>query len=121
MSRVFSPLECAEGRLHSGHGKGIAGWGAWEVAARWDYLNLPNAGFAPPPAAAVAAGTTSGGTSGSNANPGTLNIGTVALNWWWNQFTRVQFNYMNVWQASDFAVYGKSRTSIYSLRFQLEF
>ncbi|HVC99325.1 MAG TPA: porin [Pirellulales bacterium] len=104
-----------------GHGKGIAGWGAWEVAARWDYLNLPNAGFAPPPAAAVAAGTTSGGTSGSNANPGTLNIGTVALNWWWNQFTRVQFNYMNVWQASDFAVYGKSRTSIYSLRFQLEF
>lgn len=104
-----------------GRGKGIAGWGAWEVAGRWDYLNLPNAGFAPPSAAAVASGATNAGTNAANPNPGTLNIGTVALNWWWNQYTRVQFNYMSVWQNSDFAVYGKSHTNVFALRFQVEF
>lgn len=104
-----------------GRGKGICGWGAWEVAARYDFLNLPNAGFAPPPAAAVLAGTINAGTAGANPNPGTLNMATVALNWWWNQNTRVQFNYINVWQASDFAIYGKSYTGIFAGRFQIEF
>jgi len=104
-----------------GRGKGICGWGAWELAARYDFLNLPNAGFAPPPTAAVLAGTTNAGTSGVNPNPGTLNMGTIALNWWWNQYTRVQFNYINVWQNSDFAIYGKSYTGIFAGRFQIEF
>ena len=67
------------------------------------------------------AGTTNAGTSGVNPNPGTLNMGTLALNWWWNQYTRVQFNYINVWQNSDFAIYGKSYTGIFAGRFQIEF
>ncbi|HVX59096.1 MAG TPA: porin [Pirellulales bacterium] len=101
--------------------KGICGWGAWEIAARYDFLNLPNAGFTPPPAAAVLAGTINAGTSGANPNPGTLNMASFALNWWWNVNTRVQFNYINVWQASDFAIYGKSYTAIFASRFQIEF
>jgi phosphate-selective porin len=48
-------------------------------------------------------------------------MGTLALNWWWNQYTRVQFNYINVWQNSDFAIYGKSYTGIFAGRFQIEF
>ncbi|HVX13394.1 MAG TPA: porin [Pirellulales bacterium] len=104
-----------------GRGKGIGGWGAWETAFRWDYLSLPSVGQTPPSAAAVAAGTTNAGTSGSNANPGTLNMATAALNWWWNQYTRVQFNYINVWNNSSFPVYGKSFTGIFGARFQVEF
>jgi phosphate-selective porin OprO/OprP len=104
-----------------GKRKGICGWGAWEVAARYDFLNLPNAGFAPPPAADVLSGAINAGTSGANPNPGTLNMASFALNWWWNQYTRVQFNYINVWHASDFAIYGKSYTAIFASRFQIEF
>jgi phosphate-selective porin OprO/OprP len=104
-----------------GKGKGVCGWGAWEVAARYDFLNLPNAGFAPPPAAAVLAGTINAGTAGGNPNPGTLNMATFALNWWWNQYARMQFNYINVWQDSDFAIFGKSYTGVFASRFQIEF
>jgi phosphate-selective porin OprO and OprP len=104
-----------------GRGKGICGWGAWEVAARYDFLNLPNVGMTPPASAAVLAGTTNAGTGGANPNPGSLNMATFALNWWWNPNTRVQFNYINVWQNSDFAIYGKSYTGIFAGRFQMEF
>jgi phosphate-selective porin OprO/OprP len=106
-----------------GNGRGICGWGAWEVAYRFDYTDMPYVvgAVAPPSAASVKAGTTNAGTSSTNPNPGELYQNTFALNWWWNQFTRVQFNYINVYNQGTFAVYGNSHTSIYATRFQIEF
>lgn len=96
-----------------GRHKCICGWGAWEVAWRWSYLDLSRIDATPatPPANA--------GTSGNNANPGILNESTLALNWYWNKYTRVQFNWINADYNSNF--YGRSNTDIYALRFQVEF
>ena len=45
---------------------------------------------------------------------------TLALNWWWNQYTRVQFNYIIVSQNPN-AVAATGITNIYAARFQFEF
>jgi len=47
-----------------------SGWGAWQVAARYSYLDL----------------------SDDNVLGGDQNDVTFALNWWWNPYARVQFN-----------------------------
>ena len=50
----------------------VAGWGAWQIGARYNYLNLNSNGI----------------------NGGELNNYTVGLNWFWNPNMKVQFNYM---------------------------
>ena len=52
-------------------------------------------------------------------NPGVLNESTVALNWWWNLYTRVQFNWIH--GNLDNNVHGTSMFDIYAVRFQTEF
>ena len=79
----------------------MCGWGAWEVAFRWTYLNLSATqhragqsclpGVAGPP---------------PSPNAGVLNESTVALNWWWNQYTRVQFNWIH--SMPDYNAFGFS-------------
>lgn len=98
----------------------ICGWGAWEVAARWSYLDLSarnintaNYVIGPPGSAA------SNATTPPSSNPGVLNESTVALNWWWNMYTRVQFNWLHA--MVDNNIRGFSATDIYTVRFQAEF
>ncbi|MCA9177849.1 MAG: porin [Planctomycetales bacterium] len=50
-----------------------AGGGAWEVAARWSMLDLNSA----------------------DVRGGQLNTTTLGLNWYLNQFTKLQFNYIH--------------------------
>jgi phosphate-selective porin OprO/OprP len=93
--------------------RGICGWGAWEAAFRWSYVNLNNSllnpdnqlsnTIGPPPA----------------PNPGQLNESTVALNWWWNQYTRVQFNWIHSMIANTGR--GPSTMNTFAGRFQIEF
>ena len=49
-----------------------SGWGAWQIGARYNYLNWNSQGI----------------------NGGILNNYTVGLNWFWNPNMKVQFNYM---------------------------
>lgn len=49
------------------------GWGAWQIAARYSYLDLNDEDIA-------------GGQADSL---------TLGLNWWWNRYSRMQFNYVN--------------------------
>ena len=99
---------------------GICGWGAWEVALRWTYLNL---GALPQPGNVV--GATSPAINPSvtgnppSPNPGVLNESTLALNWWWNQYTRVQFNWIHTMLENEF--HGFSTVDIFATRFQIEF
>lgn len=95
------------------HGQ-ICGWGAWELAFRWSYLNLaatnidPNNQLSnspgPPPA----------------PNPGSANETTVAINWWWNQYTRVQFNWIHSMPDYNSSA-GYAPFDIFASRFQVEF
>ena len=91
----------------------LAGWGAWEVAFRWTYVDL----------------------SGTNINPanqlsrnpgpppspslGVLNQPTVALNWWLNRYTRVQFNWIH--SMPNLIGYGLAPFDIFGTRLQMEF
>jgi phosphate-selective porin OprO/OprP len=91
----------------------FGGWGAWEIAARWSYLNLADNNLLAANQLSAAAGPP------ASPNPGTLNSATLALNWWWNQYTRVQFNYIHPMLNST--AFGRSDTDIYATRFQIEF
>ncbi len=69
----------------------VRGWGAWEVAFRWSYVDMANRGYdtannLPDPT--------------SNFAPpepqfGVLNESTLALNWWWNRSMRLQLNWIH--------------------------
>jgi phosphate-selective porin OprO and OprP len=97
----------------TGRKKSMGGWGAWEVAARWSWLDLNST--------KVRADNFLTPTPGppSSQNPGVLNEPTVALNWWWNEYMRVQLNYIHSMVTSP--TVGLYATDIYSLRFQTEF
>lgn len=95
-----------------GRGRRMCGWGAWEVAGRWSYLDLRNIGVVTPVGA--------GAGNAASPNTGVLNEGTLALNWWWNNFTRVQFNYIYTDMASNIGL-GYQQMSTVAARYQIEF
>ncbi len=91
----------------------VCGWGAWELAFRWSYLNVAATNIEP--------GNILPGIAGPPPvpNPGQINETTLALNWWWNQYTRVQFNWihsMPVYNTGGFSPF-----DIFATRFQVEF
>ena len=113
-----------------GDGRGMCGWGAWELAFRWSYLNLSETSKVV--ATNFVSPSATGATLPTSPNPGILSDSTVALNWWWNQYTRVQFNWIHamldntgytVPVASGGGIAGKgySQTDIFAARFQIEF
>ncbi len=93
--------------------RGMCGWGAWEVAGRWSYTNLNNAQLNPANQLSSAAGPP------PSPNPGQLNNATLALNWWWNQYTRVEFNWIH--SMIDNTNGGPSTMNTFASRFQIEF
>ena len=108
--------------LGLGPWRGLVGWGAWEVATRWSYLNLQNSHVNPVNYQNVTSLTAPNGGAGPSTaypNPGILNNATLALNWWWNQWTRVEFNYVVTMLDSQY--HGYSRMEAWATRFQVEF
>lgn len=97
----------------TGRDQWFCGFGAWEVAARYSYVNLASNAILPANQLSNAVGPP------TSPNPGIVNDVTLALNWWWNQYTRVQFNYINV--NCDTNLNGSSNMGIYCTRFQIEF
>jgi phosphate-selective porin OprO/OprP len=73
------------------------GPGAWEIATRWSYIDL-----------------NSDGITGNR-----MNDLTVGVNWYLNQFTKFQFNYIHSWL--DSATFDRSNTDIVAMRAQLDF
>lgn len=75
----------------------IDGWGAWELAARWSYLDLTD----------------------ENIRGGRLNDLTFGVNWYWNRFTKFQFNYIRAFL--DDPAFGDSNADIVAVRAQVDF
>ncbi|MCA9264060.1 MAG: porin [Planctomycetales bacterium] len=79
------------------------GIGAWEIAGRWSFLDLDDAGI----------------------EGGQLTNYTVGLNWYLNRFTKVQFNYIraNLEQSPVLLRprIADSAANIYAVRLQLDF
>lgn len=77
------------------------GWGAWEVAARWSYLDLSD------PAA-------------TGPFAGKQNDATLGLNWYLNPHMRMMFNYIHSW--TDYSNGDPSaENDILSIRWQVDF
>jgi len=91
----------------------IRGWGAWEVAARWSYVDLSGVNVRPQNQLS----DTSGPPPSPNA--GIVNQATVGVNWYWNRFAKVLFNWIR--SMPDYVGYGAAPFDIYGTRFQVEF
>lgn len=91
----------------------VCGWGAWELTGRLSYVDLydPNAQPLPTPPALV--------TIPLSPNPGRMYETTLGLNWFWNQYTTVQFNWMHCFL--DTQGFGDSDLDIYAIRLQVQF
>jgi phosphate-selective porin OprO/OprP len=94
------------------HGR-VRGWGAWELAFRWSYVDMSFKNLDPQNQLSQAAGPP------QVPSLGVLNESTVGVNWWWNRFTRVQFNWIR--SMPNHLGYGLAPFDIYGTRFQIEF
>jgi phosphate-selective porin OprO/OprP len=84
------------------------GTGAWEAAIRWSWVDVSD--IAP------------GGIlfPGPVDLAGTENNLTLGLNWYWNPYTRMMFNYIHAWDA--YSVGGqRPGLDIMALRWQVDF
>ncbi|MBL9095164.1 MAG: hypothetical protein JNL96_28355 [Planctomycetaceae bacterium] len=93
-----------------GRDKWFCGWGAWELVGRWSYVNLNSPNAAP---IVITPGVP------PSPDPGRLNNLTLGMNWIWNAYAKVQFNY--IYCMLDNAAAGNSDTSIYCTRFEVQF
>jgi phosphate-selective porin OprO and OprP len=73
------------------------GCGAWEIAARWSYIDLDS----------------------QNIRGGTLSDLTLSLNWHLNPYTRVRWEYIHA--MLDRAPVGDSFAQIFGMRFDMDF
>ena len=91
----------------------IAGWGAWEVAFRWTYVDMSGTNINPANQLSNAPGPP------PVPSLGVLNQPTVALNWWLNRYTRVQLNWIH--SMPNLIGYGPAPFDIVGTRLQIEF
>ncbi len=88
---------------------GIVGWGAWEVAFRWSYVDLRNP-----------ANLTPFYLSGTNAaGNGLLNDSTVGMSWFMNENLKMQFNWIHA--MLDNTAKGFSTADLFVTRMQVSF
>ncbi len=85
------------GRVKPLHDFDAGGWGAWELAARWSYIDLNDANIA----------------------GGRMNNVTGGVNWYLNPRTKFQFNYIHAFL--DDPTFGKSNADIVAFRGQIDF
>jgi phosphate-selective porin OprO/OprP len=77
-----------------------AGWGAWELAARWSYLDFTDPAL-------------------DDDGNGTLHDLTLGINWYWNPYARMMFNYIHPFGNRDDV--GANEADILGMRMQVDF
>jgi phosphate-selective porin OprO/OprP len=81
------------------------GAGAWEIAARISYIDLND----------------------ENVRGGRLTDLTAGINWFWNPYTKMVFNYIHAWNDSTtvnpltLSPIGDNETSMYAARIQVDY
>lgn len=96
-SHAYNKAAGVYGRIIPHRNYGHCGVGAWEIAARWSYLDL-----------------TDGAVTG-----GEITDYTLGLNWYLNRYTKFQFNYIHVDLERPAAV--DSDANVFAARAQLDF
>jgi len=95
--RPYNKPQAVLGRVRPTNAVGKGGAGAWELAARYSWVDLNQ-------------GAVQGGE---------LHNMTYGLNWYLNDFTKFQFNYIN--SSLDRAAISDGQTNIYCVRCQVDF
>lgn len=90
-------------------GEGIRGWGAWEISARWSFVDLRNP-------AKLDGHYLSGTTSAGN---GILNDSTLGVSWHLNAHSKIQFNWIHAMLNNS--AKGYSTADLFVSRFQVDF
>ena len=80
-------------------GLGVEGWGAWEIGARYTYLNVTD----------------------KDVQAGMLNAATLGLNWYLNPNCRFQFNYDYTYRAHNADPLARGAIHSFGSRFSLDF
>jgi phosphate-selective porin OprO and OprP len=90
--------------VNSSHGY-CSGPGAWEIAARISHIDLND----------------------DTVRGGTLTNLTAGVNWYWNPYTKMVFNYIHAWNDSTLVnpataqEFGPNETDMYAVRVQVDF
>jgi len=84
-------------RLGLPNGERCTGWGAWEVAGRFSYLQLNDNGV----------------------HGGTIADYTAGVNWYWNPNVKMVFNYIH--SQSSSAMFQSMGTNMFAMRAQMDF
>ena len=79
------------------NGERCTGWGAWEVAGRFSYLQLND----------------------NDVHGGTIADYTAGVNWYWNPYIKMVFNYIH--SQSSSAMFQSMGTNIFAMRAQMDF
>ncbi|MCA9056971.1 MAG: porin [Planctomycetaceae bacterium] len=95
--RPYNKANAVLGRIKPKQAFGKCGMGAWEVAARYSWMNLNDAGIP----------------------GGELNNISGIVNWYLNDYSKVQFMYINA--DLNRAPAGSGQTDIVAMRFQVDF
>jgi phosphate-selective porin OprO and OprP len=96
---------------------GICGWGAWEVAARWSYVDINNPNSLNGHYYNSVTNTFTSQTGG--AGNGRLNESTVGMSWFINANTKLQFNWIHAMLQNK--AKGFSDADLFVTRFQVAF
>ena len=95
---------------------GVRGWGAWGVAARWSVVDLTNPSKLD--GHYYNSNTNSFNTTNKAGN-GVLNDFTFGVNWYLNQHTKFQFNWIHA--MLDNTKKGNSTAELFVTRMQVDF
>jgi phosphate-selective porin OprO/OprP len=103
---VLGPISVNRPLVHGSFGRGRPhGWGAWELTARFSYLDYFDSDLLPGP---------------DGQNIGTrLPQATFGVNWYWADRMRLMFNYS--YEAPDESNVGTTEAGVYGLRLNVFF
>lgn len=99
-----------------GPDRGVRGWGAWEIAARWSFVDLRNPSKLN---GHYYDTTTNTFTGNSHAGTGTLNDSTIGVSWFLNANTKIQANW--ICALLDNQAKGFSVANLFVSRVQVSF
>lgn len=102
--------------IGKGIDRGIRGWGAWEIAARWSFVDLTNPSKLDGHYYNSATNTFTGSNHAGN---GVLNDSTLGVTWFLNKHTKVQANWIHA--MLDNTAKGFSTADLYVTRVQVDF
>ncbi|MCI0640843.1 MAG: OprO/OprP family phosphate-selective porin [Gemmataceae bacterium] len=106
--KVNEPFFLVRGSDEEGR-RWLSGKGAWELTARWDYLDLREDGI----------------VSTGSPPTGVLQDVVLGVNWYWTSNAKVMFNYVRAWRDSDagtgFGANRSGRVDSFGIRFAYDF